>query len=75
MPRQRTRFVADAFHDVAVAGNHIGMMVDEVEIRPIKHRRQLLFRNRHPDRIGKPLTQRAGCRLNAHGRRLRSWPA
>ena len=30
MPGQRDRFLRDAFHQAAVAGHHIGLVVDEV---------------------------------------------
>ncbi len=64
MPCERDRLVADAFHQVAVAGDDIGAVVHQ---RVAEARVQVAFRNRHADSIGDALAERAGGRLNPAG--------
>jgi hypothetical protein len=61
---ERDRFLADAFHQAAVAGEHIGVVIDQIgaEISG-----KLAFGDRHADGIGKALAERAGGRLDACG--------
>jgi len=56
--------MADAFHQAAVAGDHIGMVVNQVRPKAIG---QQFFGNCHADGIGKSLAERAGCRFDAAG--------
>ena len=53
--------MADAFHQTAIPGNHIGVMVNK--IIPI-FGRQMTFSHRHAHSVGNPLTKRAGCGFN-----------
>ena len=60
--RKIDRLVADAFHQAAVAADHIGVMIDEVGAVARGHRR---FRDRHADRHREALAQRPGRRFDA----------
>ena len=60
-PATRDRLLADALHQVAVGGEHVGMVIDDVaEIG-----RQHPLRERHANRGREPLAQRSGRRLDA----------
>ncbi len=65
MSGQRDGFLADAFHEAAVAGQHPGVVVDQVRT---ELGGELGFGNRHADRIGKALAQRTGGGLDAVGK-------
>src|SRR5574340_1299986 len=65
MSGQRGCLRGDAFHQVAVADDRIGGVVDDLETGTVVTRRHLRFANRHAHRIGKPLPQRAGGGLYA----------
>src|SRR6476659_4197485 len=54
--------VVDAFHQITVAGDHEGAMVDELIAID---RVQMALGDRHPDRHRYSLSQRAGCDLDA----------
>ena len=60
--RQRNRFLADAFHQAAVACEHIGIVIHEVfaELGA-----KMRFGDRHADRVADTLAERAGRRLDA----------
>ena len=58
------RLMADAFHQAAVAGEHIGEMIDELVA---KARRREALGDRHADRGREPLAERTGRRLDAGG--------
>ncbi len=60
-PGKVDRLVAHAFHQAAVAGNDEGMVVDEVAVA----RRKRALGDRHADRGGEALAERAGGRLDA----------
>ena len=62
MPRQRNRFVADALHQAAVAGDHIGVVIDKIVAEARIHQ---ALRQRHPDCGRDPLPQRPRRRLHA----------
>ena len=64
VPGQRDRFLRHAFHQVAVGGEHIGVMVDDLLA---EFRRQHLLRQRHADRGRDALAERAGRGLDALG--------
>ena len=57
---QRRGLVRDAFHQAAVAQEHPGMVVDDLELRAVEALRQQLLRQRHAHGIGQALAQRAG---------------
>ena len=67
------RLVADALHQAAVAGDDVGVVVDEVVAEAgIQH----ALGERHADGVGEPLPERPGGGLDrpAHGR-TSGWPA
>ena len=51
-PRQRDRLVLMPFHQAAIAGHHIGVVVDDLAPPA---RGQALLGDRHPDRVRQPL--------------------
>ena len=55
----------DAFHQAAVAHEHVGEVIDDVEAVAVEARREHLFGERHADRIGETLAERTGRRLDA----------
>ena len=61
MPGERDRFVADPFHQIAVGRHHIGLVIDQSAAEARVH---MPFGQRHADRIGNALTQRAGGGLD-----------
>ena len=60
--RQRDRLVADAFHQAAVAGDHVGEVVDDGVAEPGIEQP---LGQRHADGIGETLAQRARRGLDA----------
>ena len=62
---ERARLVRDAFHQAAVAGEHVSAMVDDRVSGPIEVRRQKRFGERHADGVGETLPERSGRRLDA----------
>ncbi len=64
MAGQRDRFLADAFHEAAVACEHIGVVVLQVRAELV---RQLLFGECHADSRGNALAERAGGGFDAGG--------
>ena len=62
MPGQRNRFVAEALHQAAVPGNHIGIVIDEIVAIA---RVQQALGQRHADGRSDALPQRPGGRLDA----------
>ncbi len=62
MAGEGDRLVADAFHQAAVAGDHIGAMVDQRGAEPC---RQQAFGERHADGIAETLAKRPGRRFDA----------
>ena len=61
MPGQRNRFVAEALHQAAVAGDDIGIVIDEIVAEA---RVQQALRQRHADRRGDALPERPGRGLD-----------
>ncbi len=59
---ERDRLLADAFHQVAVGGEHIGVMVDDVVA---ELGGEMPLGDRHADRIAEPLAERPGGGLDA----------
>ena len=55
----------DAFHEAAVADEHVGVVVDDVEAGPVELRGQHLLGERHADGVGEALAERAGGGLDA----------
>ena len=67
MAGQRGGLVAHPLHKVAVAAQGIDVVVEQVEARPVKSRRQPPLRNRHAHAVAQPLAQRSGGGLHAGG--------
>src|SRR5688500_7582634 len=65
MTRERAGLVRQTLHEVAVAGNDIGPMIEQRELRTIVSLREPLLRDRHTHRIAEPLAERAGRGLHA----------
>ncbi len=63
MPGKRDGLLADAFHQVAVGGEHIGAVIDHVA----EFSCEMPFGNRHADRVADALAERAGGGLDARG--------
>ena len=61
MAGERDGFLADAFHQIAVGREHVSAMIDDVA----ELGRQMPLGNRHADRVGEPLPERAGGGLDA----------
>ena len=64
MAGQRDRFLRDAFHQVAVGGEHIGVVVDDLLAELCGEH---LLGERHADRGRNALAERAGGGLDALG--------
>ena len=67
MAGQRSGFVADALHQVAVAAQGINVVVEQRVAGTIEIRGQPALRDRHAHAVADPLAQRAGGRLHARG--------
>ena len=61
---QRDRLLADALHQAAVAGNHVGVVIDQ--LAPVAPAQDFLGHGK-ADRVGDPLTQRSGRGLDPIG--------
>ena len=61
MAGQRDRFLADAFHQIAVGGDDVSLVIDHVA----EFRREMALGDRHADRVGKALAERSGGGLDA----------
>jgi hypothetical protein len=64
---QRNGFVADAFHQAAVAHEDIGVVVHHGVAGAVEFGGQQLFSQRHAHRVGQALAQRAGGGFHARG--------
>ena len=64
MPGEPDRLVADAFHQIAVAGDDIGLVIDQLVAEA---RIQHALGQRHADGSRDALAERAGRRLDAGG--------
>ncbi len=62
MAGERDRLLADAFHQVAVGGDDIGAVIDDIGA---EFRRQMALGHRHADRVGEALPERSGGGLDA----------
>ena len=62
MTGERDRFVADALHEVAVRGKHVGVVIDEFAA---KLGAKMCLRNGHAHRVGEALAKRPGGGLDA----------
>ena len=64
-PGERAGLVRHALHHAAVAHEHVGMVVDEVEFWPVEMRCEQLLGERHAHAVGDSLTERPGGGLHA----------
>src|SRR6202035_1274422 len=67
MPGQRSGFVTDPFHKVAVAANAVDVMIDDLMSRPVVTRGEPCLRDCHPDAVRETLPQRSSGDVHAHG--------
>src|SRR5579885_973487 len=66
MSRERSGFMADAFHQIAIAADAVRVMVDDGVARPVKPRGKPGFRNRQTNRVPKTLAERPRRDFHAH---------
>ncbi len=64
---QRADFMGDAFHQTAVAHEHIGVVIDDLVPVAVELRSHDLLGHGEADGIGQALTQRTGGGLDARG--------
>ena len=57
--------MGDTFHHAAVAGEDVGVVVDNFHARAVEAPRQFTFCNRHTDGIGQALSEWPGGGLDA----------
>ena len=62
MAGERDRLLRQALHEAAVAGDDIGVVIDELLAEA---GRKHALGERHADRVGEPLAERAGGGLDA----------
>ena len=62
---ERDRFLADAFHQVAVAADAVGEVVDDRLVVAVVDGAEMRFGDRHADGVGDALAERPGRRLDA----------
>ena len=67
MAGDRGGFVGDPLHQAAVAGDRVDVEVEEFEVRPVVAGALPLAGDRHADRGGDALAERAGRRLDPGG--------
>src|SRR5438093_580118 len=67
VPRQRARLGPHAFHEIAVACEHVGVVVDERVAGAVEASGQVSLGDGHPDGVAEPLTERTRGRLDAGG--------
>jgi hypothetical protein len=65
--RRARRLRGDAFHQVAVADDRPGAVVEQHVAVAVVARRQMRLGDRHADGVGEPLAERAGGDLDAFG--------
>ena len=65
MAGQRGGFGGDAFHQIAITDQRVGVVVDDRDAVAVVARRQLCLGDRHPDRIAEALAERTGGDLDA----------
>ena len=54
----------NALHQTAVAGERVGVVVDDIVSGTVELRRQRTLGQRHADRVGQTLAERPGRRLD-----------
>ena len=65
MTGERSGLGGDALHHVAIAHNHEGAMIDDIETGAVEARRQMALRNGEADCIGEALAERSGRDFDA----------
>ena len=65
--RKGASFVGNPLFQTAVATEHVGVVVNDGEIRAVKACGKVCFCNRHTNAVCNPLSQRTGGRFNAVG--------
>ena len=64
---ERGRLVRDPLHHVAVGHQRVGVVVDDGVAGAVVAVSEEPLRDGHADRVGGPLAERAGCRLDPRG--------
>ncbi len=62
---ERTGFMRNAFHQAAIAQKDIGVVIDDRVAGPVELRGEQFFGERHADRVGQSLSERAGGGFHA----------
>ncbi len=74
MAGERGRLRRHTLHQVAVAGDDIGEMVDDIEAGAVVAGRQMGLGDRHPDAVGETLAEGAGGHLDPRRLPRSGWP-
>ena len=61
---ERRGFGGNALHQIAIAGKHVRVMVDDLQAGAIVARGEICFGNRHADGVAKALSKRSGRGLD-----------
>src|SRR4051812_19227237 len=64
---ERTRLTLDALHHVAIAGENIGAVAEDIVFRTVVSRCQMGFGDGHPERVTEALAERAGRGFDPRG--------
>ena len=68
LPREGSGLGSDALHEVAVGDQRVGVVVHDLVSGAVEAERERPLRERHADRVGRPLPQ--GARRGLHPRRV-----
>lgn len=70
MPGKRSRFIRNAFHQIAVRADAVNKMIDDGKTFFVEFRRQMFLRDAHADAVGKALPERSGRDFDAVGQNI-----
>ncbi len=65
MSGERGGFLRDAFHQIAIAADAVGVVIDDVVAGAVIAGRKPSFRNRQTDRVAESLAERSSGNFNA----------
>jgi hypothetical protein len=67
MPGERRRLRGDAFHQIAVRAQHVGVVIHHLVARAVEPRGEVALGDGHAHGVRDPLAERARRRLDAGG--------